>query len=218
MRLLTDPTAVWRQETVAVNASEVTFDRVVLRPKVLAVNIPISIELLEDSSNAATAIETAIQGSIGAAMDLAILAGTGASAEPEGIRNNGNVNTIGSVSTPTNYDEVNLAVGDVMVANFPGATSELAWIHHPREGDDAQHHQPAFEPADLQIDKCENRQDRHAEHDRHVLADNAGLHRHGPKKCREPQDQADVGDIGSDDVPNRERTLAGERCADRCGK
>ena len=81
-----DPTAYWRQETAAITATKPTFGRITLRPKVVAALVPVSVELLEDSANAGQAIEMAIQGALGQALDRAALKGAGASCRAAGNR------------------------------------------------------------------------------------------------------------------------------------
>lgn len=129
-----DATGHWRPETVAVTASDVTFDRLTLKPKTLSAIVPASIELLEDAPNGASVIEGALQAALGLAVDQAILTGTGAASEPLGIRNHTGVNAITAVGTPADYSKITAAIGDVLGANFPGDVSELAWILHPRDG------------------------------------------------------------------------------------
>lgn len=134
-RLASDPTSTWRPEGVAVNSSTMTFDKVILRAKTLAAIVPVSIEMLEDSSNARSVIEMALQASMGQSLDSAVLAGTGAESQPKGIRNHDDVNEVASVGTPANYDKVSTAVGKILTANFNGDPSSLAWVSHPRDGE-----------------------------------------------------------------------------------
>lgn len=134
-RLTSDPTTAWRGETVAVTGSTPTFDKVTLRPKTLAAIMPVSIELLEDATNAAQVIESALANSLGLALDQAALSGTGIGAEPRGVRNHASVNTIASVGTPASYANATAAVGDILAANYPGEVSALSWIRHPRDAE-----------------------------------------------------------------------------------
>lgn len=134
-RLTADPTTYWRAETVAVTASTPTFDKVTLRPKTVAALVPVSIELLEDAPNAPQVIESAIGSALGLALDQAALAGTGAGAEPVGVRNHDSVNTIASVGTPADYSNVTASVGDILGANYDGEIDDLAWIRHPRDAE-----------------------------------------------------------------------------------
>lgn len=135
VRLTQDPTGYWRQETAAVTASNPLMEAIILQPKTLATLIPVSVEVLMDAPNVGSVLEMAIQNALGLKLDQAILDGAGSAAEPLGIRNDSNVNTIASVGTPTDYSHPNLAIGDVRAANYQGPTSGLAWINHPRTVD-----------------------------------------------------------------------------------
>jgi HK97 family phage major capsid protein len=130
-RLASDPTGHWRAETGEVTASQPSFEKITLHAKTLAVLVPCSIELLEDSVNAGSVITTAIQNAIATEIDRVILTGDGAGAEPVGIRNHASVNTIGSVGLPANWANPSAATGDILAANYPHDVSELAWISHP---------------------------------------------------------------------------------------
>lgn len=133
VRLTGDVTAAWRAEKVAVTSSENTFDRVTLRAKTLAAIVPISIEMLEDSSNCADVIRNALKMALGAELDRAALVGTAAGEEPIGINNTDGIDEQATVGTPTNYDEVSAAVQAIMTANYLGEPSDLAWLAHPRD-------------------------------------------------------------------------------------
>ena len=133
-RLTSDASPVWREELVAVTSSDVSFDKIVLRPKVVAAIIPVSIELLEDAANAASIIESSLQAQLGLKLDQAILSGRGASAEPTGIRNHADVNAITSVGTPTNYSHLTSAIKSIFEANFDRELRDVAWVTNPRDG------------------------------------------------------------------------------------
>ena len=133
-RLTSDASPVWREELVAVTSSDVSFDKIVLRPKVVAAIIPVSIELLEDASNAASIIESSLQAQLGLKLDQAILSGRGASAEPTGIRNHADVNSITSVGTPTNYSHLTSAIKSIFEANYDRELRDVAWVTNPRDG------------------------------------------------------------------------------------
>ena len=133
-RLTSDASPVWREELVAVTSSDVAFDKITLRPKVVAAIIPVSIELLEDAANAASIIESSLQAQLGLKLDQAILAGTGASAEPTGIRNHASVNTITSVGTPTSYSQLTSAIKSIFESNYDRELRDIAWVTNPRDG------------------------------------------------------------------------------------
>ncbi|APZ90536.1 phage major capsid protein [Fuerstiella marisgermanici] len=134
-RVASDATSYWRPETAAVTSSTMTFEAVNLRAKTLACIVPVSIEMLEDASNAASVIESALAASMAQKLDAAGLVGTGAASEPLGIRNHSGINTIASVGTPADYNDISLAVGDIMAANYAGQVDGLSWISSPRTDD-----------------------------------------------------------------------------------
>ncbi len=134
-RVASDATSHWRPETAAVTSSTMTFEAVNLRAKTLACIVPVSIEMLEDASNAAQVIEAALSASMAQTLDAAALVGTGAASEPLGIRNHASVNTIASVGTPADYSDFSLAFGDIMAANYSGLVEDLSWISSPRTDD-----------------------------------------------------------------------------------
>ena len=71
---------------------------------------------------------------MGYALDSAALKGTGASAEPGGIRNHADVNTVTGVGTPADYSDLTTAVKEILEANYDGEISGLSWVSHPRDG------------------------------------------------------------------------------------
>lgn len=86
-RLTTDPTAAWRAEAGAVAESDPAFDGVTFAPKSLDVFFKVSRELVEDSVNIETALETALLRAFAVAVDAACFNGTGTSSQPLGLRN-----------------------------------------------------------------------------------------------------------------------------------
>ena len=133
IRQTADPEPGWRRELQDINSTSVLFDKIVLRPKVLAAVIPISMELLEDSSNAVSAIEHALGESMGLALDRAILFGNGSVAEPLGITNTEGVQSIALDGIPTGYQQLTRAVEQIKTANYDGEPEGLAWMCHPRD-------------------------------------------------------------------------------------
>lgn len=134
-RLTGDPTGYWRAEGTEVKSSDLTFDRVTLRPKMLAAIVPITIELLEDAANAASIIEQALMAALGLELDRAILFGPGSESKPKGIAEFDDVNKVAGVGTPADYTKVSSAVGDIYNANYDGEGSSLSWIMHPRDAE-----------------------------------------------------------------------------------
>jgi HK97 family phage major capsid protein len=134
-RLSADPVSYWRHEGVAVTGTDISLERITLRPKTLACIIPVPIELGEDAVNISAILEGAIRASMGLKIDQAALMGKGAEAEPKGIRYHGDVNEIASIGAAYGFDNISSAVGDVMGANFPDPVQQLAWIQPPRDAE-----------------------------------------------------------------------------------
>lgn len=132
-----DATAQWRAETVAVTASAMAFGRITLRAKTLAAIVPVSIEMLEDAANAPQIIESALAAVLGQKLDVAGIYGSGAGAEPRGIKYASGTNAVTSVGTPTagasTYAKPITGIKNILDANFPGSTGELSWIQNPRD-------------------------------------------------------------------------------------
>jgi HK97 family phage major capsid protein len=137
-RLTQDPTAYWRQETTEIPASAAKFGAIKLAPKMVAVLVGISVELTEDSANAASAIQDAISAAMGLAIDRAGLLGvvgtngTGIGGWIQGVFNDAG-NNVATVGTPTSYSQITSAIGKILTANYPGDLASLAWIANPRE-------------------------------------------------------------------------------------
>lgn len=131
MRIATDPTAAWRAENAAVAESDPTFSALSFVPKSLAVLIKVSVELLQDSVNAAEALERALIGALSVELDRACLFGSGASNQPTGLFTSaGNSVSMGTNgAAPTNYDPFLDALYELELDNVREAT---AAILHPR--------------------------------------------------------------------------------------
>lgn len=131
MRIATDPAPTWRAENSAVTESDPTFDAVDLVPKSLAVLVKVSVELLQDSVNAAAALEQALIGALSVELDRAALFGTG-TLQPLGLYNQSGINTVSmgtNGATPTNYDPLIDALYETELDN---AEAPTAAIWHPR--------------------------------------------------------------------------------------
>lgn len=130
-KLDSDATGHWIPEMGPISASEPGFNRIVLRPRTLAALVPVSIELAEDSQNAASLIEETLQRALAAELDRVVLLGKGSEGEPRGITMTAGVNEESSVGTPDSYDEVADAVTAILEANYDGEISDLAWVQNP---------------------------------------------------------------------------------------
>ena len=131
MRIASDPVPTWRAENSAVTESDPTFDAVDLVPKSLAVLVKVSVELLQDSVNAAAALEQALIGALSVELDKACLFGTG-TLQPLGLFNQSGINTVSmgtNGAAPTNYDPLIDALYELELDN---ADAPTAAIWHPR--------------------------------------------------------------------------------------
>lgn len=133
VRLSSEPTPGWRSEWVNVPVGDMAFERVTLRPRTLAVAIPVAIELIEDSPNLGSIIESAIRERMGLVIDQAVLFGQGSESTQQGIRNTSGINTITSFGTPADFVKYVQAVEKVLTANYSGAIEGLALVLHPRD-------------------------------------------------------------------------------------
>lgn len=101
-----DPTAGWTREGVAPTASAMTFGRVnLVANKLVALAAP-TIELMEDSPNIDTALETSLAQSLALELDRAGLFGSGATGEPQGM------------STAEGIQELDLGTNGLALAGY----------------------------------------------------------------------------------------------------
>ena len=105
VRILTDPVVGFVGEGSDIPLVEPTFGRVIFRARKLAARVAISIELVEDSPNAAEQIRAQLGKVLGLALDLSALKGTGAGEEIVGIFSHPDVQEISGVGSPT-YDDL----------------------------------------------------------------------------------------------------------------
>lgn len=134
VQIARDPQATWRPERVRVPSSDIGFSRVNLRGRMLAAIVVLTLELIEDASaNMVDVITRTVAASMAAAIDKAILSGTGTGAEPQGIRSHPAVNTTDPIGTPASYAPATDAVRQILAANYAGEPSGLAWVGNPRD-------------------------------------------------------------------------------------
>jgi HK97 family phage major capsid protein len=84
-RQLTDPVAGWKAENEPAAVSNLSFDRVELKARTLAVIVRMSRELFDDAPNAADAVRNALAQALALELDRVGLYGVGSSTEPQGI-------------------------------------------------------------------------------------------------------------------------------------
>jgi len=129
----TDPVPAWLPESSPATTSSAVFGRITLRAKTLRCHIPISLELIEDASNAPSVIRTVLQRKLGAELDKAILTGDGA-VGPTGITNAAGTNSLdfgGSVTNTNGWNKLSQAVEKVLVSNYDGTIEGLSLVAHP---------------------------------------------------------------------------------------
>lgn len=133
-RLATDPTMAWRLENAEINASDPTFERVLLEAKSLAGLVKVSRELLEDSVNIAAILENAFVQAAALEFDRACLYGDPGNDEPTGVVKVSGVNTITNLSPDGGTVDPDKLVDAVFAGPENNAPSPTAMIYHPRTG------------------------------------------------------------------------------------
>lgn len=116
-------------ENATISASDYVFGSETLTAYKLASRHEVSLELLEDGQGIESFIERSLAEQFALAVDHQLLSGSGSNA-PLGILNNGSVNSITSVGTPSNYSKFAQGVEKVREDNFSGP---LSLIMHPRD-------------------------------------------------------------------------------------
>lgn len=122
----------WRLENAPVAVADMSFERIKLTAKTLAVLVKIPYEMWEDvRPEGAVAIENELTQALALELDRVALRGSGVAPEPRGVRNQAGVEvqSLGvNGLTPTNFDPLVRAVGGVMRDSFlPNAA-----IYSPR--------------------------------------------------------------------------------------
>ncbi len=128
-KVATDPVPAWRLENAAIAESEPTFSQVQLVPRMLAVMVKVSRELLEDSVNLGTALPNIIASAMAAELDRVALLGTGTAPQPRGV-----INFVGKTSTTVTAGA--LTYGKLLAARtaLRGANSDVtAYIMSSRD-------------------------------------------------------------------------------------
>ena len=115
-RIAGDVTPQWHQESAALTASDMTFEKVTFTAQTLAALCSMSVELFEDASNIDAVVMDAISRVLAIEWDRACLRGSGTLPELKGIRNQSNV-VIDSTTFTTN--------GSVISASAP--TNAVGW-------------------------------------------------------------------------------------------
>lgn len=123
-RVTGDPTASWHSENALIPESDMTFDGVDLKAKMLTSRVLASWELLDDSPVALAALERAFVDQMALGFDFAALYGTGTGPEPRGVKNQAGVTAtaLGANGASPTWD------------HFLGALERLATRNHTANG------------------------------------------------------------------------------------
>ncbi|MBS4061160.1 MAG: phage major capsid protein [Bacteroidetes bacterium] len=125
-RVATDPTIEIKAENDAFSDNGMTFDGVELNSFTIGGLLKISNELLQDSPNAANAIDTAISAALAAELDRLSIWGQGTT-EPKGIMNQVGVESVSMTDFSTDYITYRPVVSAwTKVANNSGTANLLA--------------------------------------------------------------------------------------------
>jgi HK97 family phage major capsid protein len=131
LRLLNDPVPQWRAEGSPIAISGMSFGAFKMNAQTLAVRVPMTVEMLEDSSNAGQLVMSSIESAIGLGMDQAGLAGQGFSFFPGGLLNVDGTNVQSAIGAVNDYSKFSKGIGAILGQNFPGTPAELSWIKRP---------------------------------------------------------------------------------------
>jgi HK97 family phage major capsid protein len=80
-----DPQPGWRNENAAIDVSDITFGKVTLTARSLAVLVKASFELMEDAPNFPQVLENSLAQAFALKLDAAALYGSGTAPEPQGV-------------------------------------------------------------------------------------------------------------------------------------
>lgn len=116
-KLLADPVPACRAEAGAVAESDPTFGLVQMIPRSLAVQMKVSVELMEDSLNLATELRRAHGAAMAVELDRAALIGSGTAPEPRGIANTVGIGTFAQDGLSTNYANLSQARTGILTSN-----------------------------------------------------------------------------------------------------
>ena len=119
VKVLTDPSAYWVGEHVAITESDGSFAPIKLKAVVLGTLIRVSQALLEDAPSAGETIEKMMAAALGLELDRVCLLGDGVN-EPKGLFNCADINLYSmgtNGAAPTNYDPFSYASQYVLEDN-----------------------------------------------------------------------------------------------------
>jgi HK97 family phage major capsid protein len=93
-RINSDPDCDWKAENAAIAEGDPVFGRVLFSAKTLAGRVPLSRELLEDSTNIGEALEAAFTGAMAVELDRAAIYGDGTGNSPTGVWHTSGINAV----------------------------------------------------------------------------------------------------------------------------
>lgn len=131
-RVASDPTVIWHEENAEESSSDLTFEGAVFKPKTLMILVKASRELMSDSINGESILESVFAGTVGAGVDAGILFGSNANGQMKGLTSYG----ISEVDMGTNgaelenYDPLVSAYRKMLDNNSVAPT---AYLMAPRE-------------------------------------------------------------------------------------
>ncbi|MDY6827589.1 MAG: phage major capsid protein [Bacillota bacterium] len=115
-RVVEDPDPKWRAENQPVSEEEIVFGSLKLTPKVIAMIVKCSRELLETSPNIESLLETTLARVMAGKIDRACLVGGDGAIEPTGVSNWPGIHTL-EHNNPINYDAILQARTKLLMSN-----------------------------------------------------------------------------------------------------
>lgn len=94
VRIVSEPSAIWKEENAAMDGGVVTMEALEMRARTLMVLIKSSQELFRDSINVDIAVNNALGAAIALELDRVALFGSGEGEEPLGLLNTGGIQTV----------------------------------------------------------------------------------------------------------------------------
>lgn len=132
-RVVTDPTAYWKQENASGTFSDMSIGVLNLTARTLVGMTKMSVELVEDAVNIPQVVESALASCLAVELDRVALYGAGAAAEPQGISLNDEIQTLDMGTNGgqlSGYDDFSEAWE--YIQNVNGPSEGLAAIYAPR--------------------------------------------------------------------------------------
>ena len=128
-RIDTDPTVSWRSENGSLTASDPVFSAVTFTARSVYSLVKLSYELLEDSVNIGTILETSLAQALATELDRVCLFGSGSAPEPQGIFGTSGIVSVSmgtNGAAPTAYTQVLSLLQALEDANAPRISALIA--------------------------------------------------------------------------------------------